>query len=116
MSDRGLSEETRMMKEVTRKFSNEIVIPFVRQNWKAEWNMVPEERLPRRILEKANEIGIRTLGVPEEFGGTPLDPKTETQSFAVISEEISRGDCGLACARCARGRRPECGNSRGGSR
>jgi alkylation response protein AidB-like acyl-CoA dehydrogenase len=96
MADRGLSEETRMMKEVARKFSNEIVIPFVRQNWKAEWNMVPEERLPRRILEKANEIGIRTLGVPEEFGGTPLDPKTETQSFAVISEEISRGDCGLA--------------------
>jgi acyl-CoA dehydrogenase len=96
MSGRGLSDETRMMKEVTRKFSNEIVIPFVRQNWKAEWNMVPEERLPRRILEKASEIGIRTLGVPEEFGGTPLDPKTETQSFAVISEEISRGDCGLA--------------------
>jgi alkylation response protein AidB-like acyl-CoA dehydrogenase len=96
MANRGLSDETRMMKDVTRKFSNEHVIPFVRQNWKAEWNMNPDERLPRRILEKANEIGIRTLGVPEEFGGTPLDPATETQSFAVISEEISRGDCGLA--------------------
>jgi alkylation response protein AidB-like acyl-CoA dehydrogenase len=96
MANRGLSDETRMMKEVTRKFSNEHVIPFVRQNWKAEWNMNPDERLPRRILEKANEIGIRTLGVPEEFGGTPLDPQTETQTFAVISEEISRGDCGLA--------------------
>ena len=44
----------------------------------------------------ADEIGIRTLGVPEEFGGTPLDPKTEVQTFAVISEEISRGDCGLS--------------------
>ena len=96
MAERGLSEETRMMKEVTRKFSNEHVIPFVRKNWKAEWNMNPDERLPPRILEVANEIGIRTLGVPEEFGGTPLDPKTETQTFAVISEEISRGDCGLA--------------------
>jgi hypothetical protein len=72
------------------------VIPFVRKNWQAEWNMNPDERLPRKILEVANEIGIRTLGVPEEFGGTPLDPKTETQTFAVISEEISRGDCGLA--------------------
>jgi acyl-CoA dehydrogenase len=96
MANRGLSDETRMMKDVTRKFSNEHVIPFVRQNWKAEWNMNPDERLPRKILEKANEIGIRTLGVPEEFGGTPLDPATETQTFAVISEEISRGDCGLA--------------------
>src|SRR5688500_19442021 len=96
MANRGLSEETRMMKDVTRKFSNEHVIPFVRQNWKAEWNMNPDERLPRKILEVASEIGIRTLGVPEEFGGTPLDPKTKHQTFAVMAEEIARGDSGLA--------------------
>jgi len=96
MVSRGLPEETRMMRDVTRKFADEHVIPFVRQNWQAEWNMNPDQRLPLKILEVANEIGIRTLGVPEEFGGTPLDPKTETQTFAVISEEISRGDCGLA--------------------
>jgi alkylation response protein AidB-like acyl-CoA dehydrogenase len=96
MVERGLPEETRMMRDVTRKFVNEHVIPFTRQNWKQEWQMSPEGRLPRKILEVANEIGIRTLGVPEEFGGTPLDPKTEVQTFAVISEEISRGDCGLS--------------------
>ncbi len=96
MAERGLSEETRMMRDVTRKFANEHVIPFTRKNWQREWNMTPEERLPPEILEVADRIGIRTLGVPEEFGGTPLDPKTETQTFAVISEEISRGDCGLA--------------------
>jgi alkylation response protein AidB-like acyl-CoA dehydrogenase len=96
MVERGLPEETRMMRDVTRKFANEVVIPFTRQNWQREWNMNPDERLPPRILEIANEIGIRTLGIPEEFGGTPLDPKTETQTFAVISEEISRGDCGLS--------------------
>src|SRR5688500_15540440 len=94
--DRGLQDETRMMRDVTRKFVNEHVIPFVRQNWQQEWSMSPEGRLPRKILEVANEIGIRTLGIPEEFGGTPLDPKTEVQTFAVISEEISRGDCGLS--------------------
>jgi hypothetical protein len=96
MIERGLPEETRMMRDVTRKFVNEHVIPFVRQNWQQEWSMKPEGRLPPRILEVANEIGIRTLGIPEEFGGTPLDPKTEVQTFAVISEEISRGDCGLS--------------------
>jgi alkylation response protein AidB-like acyl-CoA dehydrogenase len=95
-NERGLSEETRMMRDITRKFVDQHVIPFTRQNWQAEWNMKPEERLPRKILEVANEIGIRTLGVPEEFGGTALDPATETQTFAVISEEISRGDCGLS--------------------
>ncbi len=96
MVDRGLSEETRMMREVTRKFANEHVIPFTRKNWQREWNMNPDERLPPEILQIADKIGIRTLGIPEEFGGTALDPKTEVQTFAVISEEISRGDCGLA--------------------
>lgn len=95
-NDRGLSDETRMMRDVTRKFINEHVIPFTRQNWQAEWSMKPEGRLPRKILEVADEIGIRTLGIPEEYGGTALDPATETQTFAVISEEISRGDCGLS--------------------
>jgi hypothetical protein len=38
--------------------------------------------------------------VPEKFGGTPLDPKTEVQTFAMISEEISRGDAGLPLPRC----------------
>ena len=33
MAERGLSDESRMMKEVTRKVSNEHVIPFVRKNW-----------------------------------------------------------------------------------
>jgi len=96
LADRGLQDETRMMRDVTRKFVDEHVIPFTRQNWQQEWNMKPEGRLPDKILKVADEIGIRTLGVPEEFGGTPLDPKTETQTFAVISEEISRGDCGLS--------------------
>jgi len=96
MVERGLPDETRMMRDVTRKFANEHVIPFTRKNWQREWNMTPEERLPPELLEVADRIGIRTLGIPEEFGGTPLDPKTEAQTFAVIAEEVSRGDCGLA--------------------
>lgn len=95
-NERGLSDETIMMRDVTRKFVNEHVIPFTRQNWQAEWSMKPEGRLPPKILDVAHQIGIRTLGIPEEYGGIALDPKTETLTFAVISEEISRGDCGLA--------------------
>ncbi len=58
--------------------------------------MTPEERLPPSILEGADAIGIRTLGVPEEFGGVELDPANEVQTFAIIAEEIARGDSGLA--------------------
>ena len=96
MIDRGLSEEQRLMRQSCRAFANEFVIPFIRANWQREWVMEPEQRLPREILEAADRIGIRTLGVSEEFGGVQLDAATEVQTFAVISEEIARGDSGLA--------------------
>src|SRR5437870_6095323 len=96
MIDRGLSEEQKLMRETCRGFVNDLVIPFMRRNWQREWLMDPDARLPREILEQADRIGIRTLGVPEEFGGIQLDPATEVQTFALISEEIARGDSGLA--------------------
>src|SRR5204863_2278929 len=94
--DRTLSEEQRMMRASCRAFVDDFVAPFIRQNWQREWLMDPDARLPRSILEQADRIGIRTLGVPEEFGGVPLDPAHEVQTFAISSEEIARGDSGLA--------------------
>jgi len=91
-----LSEDQRMMRDSCRAFVDDVVLPFIKHNWQREWSMTPEERLPASILEGAEQIGIRTLGVPEEFGGIELDRATEVQTFAVISEEIARGDSGLA--------------------
>lgn len=91
-----LSEEQRMMRQTCRDFVDEVVAPFIRDNWQREWLMEPEARLPREILEGADAIGVRTLAVPEEFGGTVLDPENEVQTFAIIAEEIARGDSGLA--------------------
>src|SRR5256885_16041848 len=96
MSDRRLSEEQRLMRQSCRDFVDEVVIPFIRGNWQREWSMVPEERLPPEILEGAQKVGIRCLGVPEEFGGVELEKATETQTFAIIAEEIARGDSGLS--------------------
>ena len=91
-----LSEEQNLMRASCRAFVDDAVIPFIRQNWQREWQMTPEDRLPKCILEGADTIGIRTLGVPEEFGGIELEPGSEVQTFALISEEIARGDSGLA--------------------
>jgi alkylation response protein AidB-like acyl-CoA dehydrogenase len=91
-----LSEEQVLMRDSCRAFVDDVVIPFIRKDWQREWTMVPEERLPREILAGADEIGIRTLGVPDEFGGVELDTAAEVQTFAIISEEIARGDSGLA--------------------
>jgi alkylation response protein AidB-like acyl-CoA dehydrogenase len=63
--------------------------------------MTPEDRLPPSILEGAERVGIRTLGVPEEFGGVELDKGTEVSTFALIAEEIARGDSGLSDGRLA---------------
>jgi hypothetical protein len=95
-ADRDLSEEQRLMRQSCRKFVDDVVIPFIRGNWQREWIMTPEDRLPKEVLEGAEKIGVRTLGVPEEFGGIELDPKSEVRTFALISEEIARGDSGLA--------------------
>jgi alkylation response protein AidB-like acyl-CoA dehydrogenase len=92
----GLSEEQRLMRQSCRDFVDEVITPFIRSNWQREWDMNPQARLPPEILERADEIGIRTLGVPEEFGGVELEPKSEVRTFALISEEIARGDSGLA--------------------
>src|SRR5215208_4774511 len=96
MRDHGLSEEQRLMRQSCRAFVDDVVIPFIRQNWQREWLMTPEDRLPPDILKGADAIGIRTLAVPEEFGGFELDKAAEVQTFALISEEIARGDSGLA--------------------
>ncbi len=96
MFDRGLSEEQRLMRESCRAFVEDFVRPFIRSEWQREWRMDPDDRLPRSILEAADRIGIRTLGVPEEYGGMQLDPASEVQTFSLISEEIARGDSGLA--------------------
>jgi alkylation response protein AidB-like acyl-CoA dehydrogenase len=96
MSDAHLSEEQRMMRQSCRDFVDDVILPFVRANWQREWDMRPEGRLPPSILEGAEKVGIRTLGVPEEFGGIELDPATEVRTFSIIAEEIARGDSGLA--------------------
>lgn len=95
MIERALTEEQRMMRDAIRAFVDGEVAPFIRKNWEREWDMKPESRPTRELLEGAHRIGVRTLGIPEEFGGTPVDPKTEVQTFAMVAEEISRGDSGL---------------------
>ena len=96
MYDRGLSEEQKMMRQSCRDFVDDMVLPYIKKNWQKEWSMVPEERLPLSILEGAEKVGIRTLGVPEEYGGVELEKGTEVRTFALVAEEIARGDSGLA--------------------
>ena len=53
MYDRGLSEDQRMMRQSCRDFVDDVVLPFIKQNWRQEWSMTPEGRLPASILDGA---------------------------------------------------------------
>ena len=53
-----LTESQRMMREACKKFVDDSIIPFISKNWKNEWNMTPEGRLPDFILQNADKLGI----------------------------------------------------------
>src|SRR3972149_2156822 len=89
-----LSDEQKQMKQLCRDFVDNEVIPFIRDNREREWTAPPQERLPWELLRAADKLGLRGLGVPEEYGGIKL--QAQAQTFAVIAEELARGDSGFA--------------------
>ena len=94
--DHYLSEEQRMMRDTCRQYVDNVVIPFIAGDRTREWNMDPDERIAPHILEQADAAGLRSLGVPDRFGGITLDPSTQSQTLAIIATELARGDSGLA--------------------
>lgn len=89
--DEGLSEEQLSFRRLCRDFVDDEIVPWMRANRDREWNAPPMERWPRELLAKADRIGLRTLGLPEERGGVPLDTLTQ----ALMVEELGRGDVGF---------------------
>ncbi|HUW78845.1 MAG TPA: acyl-CoA dehydrogenase family protein [Candidatus Nanopelagicaceae bacterium] len=94
--DRYLSPDQRLMRDTCRSYCDDVVIPWIKSDRTREWNFDPEQRLAPAILEQADKIGLRALGVPERFGGIALEKNTQSQTFAVIATELARGDSGLA--------------------
>jgi alkylation response protein AidB-like acyl-CoA dehydrogenase len=52
----------------------------------------PEKCYSWEIVEKAHELGIRTMTLDENWGGLGIDPLTT----AMVIEELSKGDLGVA--------------------
>lgn len=90
------TDEQKLIRQACHTYIDDVVLPFIRNDWRREWSMDPDSRLAPEILEGADNIGIRTLGIPEEFGGIELDPTTAVHTFAILGEEVARGDSGLA--------------------
>lgn len=83
--DYMLSEEQIELRDLVRDFAQKEVKPRCREAEKDA--IVPEE-----LMKTACEMGLNMVTVPEEYGGLGLDNFT----YAIIREELARGDAGFA--------------------
>ena len=89
-----LTDEQKQMRQLARDFTDKEIIPFISKDREREWRAPASERMPWELLKKADKLGLRGLGVPEKYGGTKLEDQAQT--FAIIAEELARGDSGFA--------------------
>jgi acyl-CoA dehydrogenase len=87
--DFRLSEEQRLLQEMVREFAERQVRPVVAE---LDARLDPADCYPADLIRKGSELGLRTLVLPEEFGGADAGVLTQ----AVILQEISKVDPGVA--------------------
>lgn len=87
--DFALSPDQSRWRAIARDFAETIIKPDVLRR-----DRLPsaEERIPWDWIRKASERGLRTLGIPKQFGGAEADILT----MCVVGEELAAGDLGFA--------------------
>ncbi len=84
MLDFSLTDEQRQLQQLARDFTRKEIIPIA-----SEYDQ--REELPWQVVEKAHEVGLLNVGVPEHAGGLGLGMFEE----ALIGEEIAYGCMGI---------------------
>ncbi len=83
--DFELSDEQRLLQRTVREFGEKEIAPFSRQ-----WD--EKQEFPRELFGKLGGLGLMGAMWPAEFGGAALS----TLDFALVLEELSRVDAGVA--------------------
>ncbi len=83
------TDEQQMMRDSMRRFADEVLRPGARA---ADDAAEPSAE----ILEQGHALGLAGLSVPESLGGMATERSAVT--YALVAEELSRGDMGLATA------------------
>jgi glutaryl-CoA dehydrogenase len=82
--DELLSEEERMVRDTTRDFVSEHVMPIIGEAYeKAEF--------PRQLIPMIGELGLLGANLPEEYGCAGMG----AVAYGLICQELERGDSGL---------------------
>ncbi|HJM18016.1 MAG TPA: acyl-CoA dehydrogenase family protein [Candidatus Thalassarchaeaceae archaeon] len=87
MVDFRLSEEQEMIRDMTREFCNEEVVPNAE-----EWDK--NGTYPLEAITKAHDLGLLSVTIPKKYGGAGMSSVDEM----IICEEMSRGDPGFGTA------------------
>ncbi len=80
----GFSDETLVLQETARRFAQEEIAPRA-----AEYDQSGE--FPREVIQKAWELGLSSVMIPEEYGGAELD----LVNSCVVTEELAWGCSGM---------------------
>jgi alkylation response protein AidB-like acyl-CoA dehydrogenase len=83
--DFELSDEQRLLQRTVREFGEKEIAPFSRQ-----WD--EKQEFPRELFGKLGGLGLMGAMWPAEYGGAALS----TLDFALVLEELSRVDAGVA--------------------
>lgn len=84
-----VNEDQRAILETVARFVAEEVKPRAAQ---LDANQNPEDCFSWEIVEKAHELGIRTMTLSEKWGGLGAD----TLTTAMVVEELAKGDLGVS--------------------
>ena len=74
---------------IAREFATKIITP---EAIKRDRITLAEDRIPWDWIKLADETGIRTLGIPKEFGGA----EESILTMCIVGEELAAGDLGFA--------------------
>ena len=88
----GLDDEHLTWARRTRDFVERTVTPYVDAHVDEEWTAAPADRVPWPLIDEADELGLRTLTLPREYGGSDV---SGTLTLAVVAEELARGESAL---------------------
>lgn len=90
--DLNPTDEQRMIVEAVSDFAAERVRPVAKDADAAA-------AMPPELLARASELGVATLGVPEELGGAV--PERSAVTSVLVGEALAHGDMGVAVASLA---------------
>ncbi|MEZ5670786.1 MAG: acyl-CoA dehydrogenase family protein [Alphaproteobacteria bacterium] len=81
----ALSEEHAQVRDMVRRFADDVIRPVAGE-------LDAEERFPQAIYERMAALGLFGIGVPAELGGAGMD----SLAYALVMEELSRGYASIA--------------------